>query len=531
MTFQKTKVGFGQTKTISPLTLDYLDSKEQLRPFYAYIRDTSGFTKAIVDRKSFPVNRKELCEVLLQQNKNAAQPSLDNIRLLLEENTFTVTTGHQLNLFTGPLYFIYKILSAIRLAQFLKSQFPVQNFVPVYWMASEDHDIAEINHTYIYGKKVEWKTNGQGAAGRLKCHDIEAVIAEVKNILGDGDHASKIVEVLRKSYVSGNTLSDSTRYLVNELFGKYGLVILEPDDSRLKKLFAPLMETELLSQTAVQKTGETISGLAKLNYEAQVHPRDINLFYLKDNARERIVKEDETWKVLNSSIAWDKETLLKELKEHPERFSPNVVLRPCYQEMILPNIAYVGGPSEIAYWLEYKSLFDYFKLFFPVLSLRNCALIIDEATDGRLDKLEISPGDIFKHSDELTREFVKRQPDGFSGSGEMALINQAYDSLAAKSGSIDPTLKPFVESERQRQLKMIQSLEEKVTRSEKRKHDTGVQQILKVKEKIFPGGTMQERHENFLSFYAASGETFFNDLLESFDPVPDQFMVLSAKKR
>jgi bacillithiol synthase len=527
MPFQKTEIDFSIAKSLSRLVSDYLAGKESLQPFYSFFPDNTGFEKIIQQRKSDTINRPVLVEVLKEQNYDAGSQIRKNIESLQEENTFTVTTGHQLNLFTGPLYFIYKILTTIRLSQKLKENFPEYNFVPVYWMASEDHDIEEINHAYIHGKKITWQPHSGGPAGRLKCEGMETVLAESAAILGETERANELTALLASAYSPGHTLADAARIIVNELFGRYGLVVLDPDDARLKKLFDGVMKAELSGQASHQKTGETILDLEKLGYEAQVHPREINLFYLSENSRERIVKENGNYSVLNTAVRWNESALMKELETHPERFSPNVVLRPVYQEIILPNLAYVGGPAEIAYWLEYKSMFAHFHTGFPLLILRSCAMLLDESSRAKMERLGMSATDIFKPAGELAKDFVARNAGAISLDDEFRNVSAAYDSIAAKTASLDATLSKSAEAEKQRQLNALSAFEEKIMRAQKKKHETELRQVQKLKERFFPGGVLQERVENFMPHYVANGEPFFDDLLDAINPMDLHFLLIS----
>lgn len=528
MPFSVKELDLTINQTLPKLVSDYLSRKDALKPFYNGFPDQEGFRNAIESRRLSKSDRQVLVEVLAEQNPRADGLVIRNIESLLHQNTFTITTGHQLNLFTGPLYFIYKILSAIKLSQHLSKEFPSSHFVPVYWMASEDHDIEEINHTYVYGKKLEWKTNSKGAAGKILCKGLNEVTDELKATLGESENAKSILEILSVAYTETHSLSAAVRILAGKLFSKYGLVILDADDARLKKIFAPVMKAELTTQVGFQKTGETISRLEKEGYEVQVQPREINLFYLSENSRERIVKENGNFKVLNKVNEWDEAGILKELDENPERFSPNVVLRPLYQEAILPNIAYVGGPAETAYWFEIKSLFDHFNIRFPLLILRNSVMLIDESSAARMNKLQISIEDLFKSYDMLAREFVAKSSDSISLASEVSEIADAYDSVIRKIAALDATLANAAEAEKQRQLKALDFLEEKITRAEKKKNEVSLQQIQKLKEKFFPGGSFQERHENFIPYYLKYGESFFDLLLESFQPVPGQLLVITA---
>ena len=528
MPFHKSEIDFSVTGSIPPLVADYLAGKNSLTPFFDFYPNLAGFKKAIEKRKSLPVNRETLVQVLRGQNQSAGEATLQNITLLLDEKTFSVTTGHQLNLFTGPLYFIYKILSVVKLTGWLKENFPDNHFVPVYWMASEDHDIEEISHTYIFGNRVGWEPAGKGAAGKLSCRGVEPAIEKVKSLLGENESAAEIIALLTRAYNGNHSLAQATRILVQHLFAKYGLVILDADDERLRKGFIPVMKQELLEKSSFQKSADTIASLQSQGYEVQVHPREINLFYLGDNYRERIVHEDGKFRVLNRQEQWDEKGLLAELENHPGRFSPNVVLRPVYQEFLLPDIAYVGGPAEIAYWLEYKKLFDHFKVFFPALVLRNSAMLIDGASAERMEKLRISGSDLFKTADELSADFIRHDQNAITFSEEAAAIAAAYDAMARKAGSLEATFARSVEGEKQKQLNTLKSLEEKITRLQKKKHEISIQQIRKLKDKLFPDESLQERHENFISFYHKYGDSFFDNLLEAFEPAANRFLLLKT---
>ncbi len=221
-----------------------------------------------------------------------------NIQLLKDANTFTITTGHQLNLFTGPLYFIYKIASTINLCKQLKNEFPDHNFVPIYWMATEDHDFEEINYFNFKGKKVKWNKESFGPVGRLSTEGLQEVFELFSDELGIGSNADYLRNLFIKSYLEHEHLADATRFLANELFKTEGLVIVDGDSKPLKKLFIPYVKKELLEQNSLKNVMETNEQLK--DYFVQVNPREINLFYIEDNLRERIIFEDNKFKINNT---------------------------------------------------------------------------------------------------------------------------------------------------------------------------------------------------------------------------------------
>ncbi|MBL7886151.1 MAG: bacillithiol biosynthesis cysteine-adding enzyme BshC, partial [Flavobacterium sp.] len=356
------------------LIVDYLDEKPELKPLYNRFPRIENF-KAQIEEKDTNFNDNFKRQVLVAElekqylNFEVSEATSKNIQLLNHSNTFTITTGHQLNLFTGPLYFLYKIISTINLCKELKLAYPDFNFVPIYWMATEDHDFDEINYFNFRDKKIKWNRESFGPVGRLSTDVLEDVLKQFSDELGIGDNATFLRELFQKSYLEHSNLADATRFLANELFKNEGLVILDGDSTALKQLFIPYIKEELLNQTSYQNVSETIRQLN--DYTIQVNPREINLFYIEDNLRERIVFENGKFKVNTTKIEFTSEEIISELENHPEKFSPNVILRPLYQEVILPNLCYIGGGGEIAYWLELKSNFEAFKVTFPILLVRN----------------------------------------------------------------------------------------------------------------------------------------------------------------
>ena len=357
----------------SSLIVDYLDQKSSLNSLYNRFPTIENFEAQITEKEANynQENRKLLVAVLQKQNQNStiSEATQNNILALAQANTYTITTGHQLNLFSGPLYFLYKIISTINLAYELKAKYPQSNFVPIYWMATEDHDFEEINYFNFKGKKFRWNKESSGPVGRLSTEGLDAVFEVFAQELGSGSNAEKIKELFRKSYLGHATLTEATRFLANELFGQYGLVILDADSTELKRTLIPYIKDELENQTSFKTVQKSIEKLE--NYSVQVNPREINLFYIEDNLRERIIFEEDKYFVNNTKISFSKDQILSELENHPEKFSPNVIMRPLYQEIILPNLCYIGGGGEIAYWLELKAFFEAVNITFPILLVRN----------------------------------------------------------------------------------------------------------------------------------------------------------------
>ena len=302
-------IPFQKTGYFSNIICDYLDKNSNLTKFYGNYPDLDGFKKQIELRSASELDseqqRKNLVAILNRQYNsfNCSELTSKNIQSLEAKNTFTITTGHQLNIFTGPLYFLYKIIATINLTNTLKKEYPTFNFVPVYWMATEDHDFEEINFFNLKNRKIAWNRQSSGAVGRLSTKGFDKVFDEFSTLVGTTRNATFLKELFENTYLNHSNLTDATRYLVNELFSEYGLVIIDGDARQLKEQFIPILKDELLNKTSFQEVSKTNKQLNK-DYTIQVNPREINLFYLKDNLRERIIFENNMYKINNTTITF-----------------------------------------------------------------------------------------------------------------------------------------------------------------------------------------------------------------------------------
>lgn len=521
-------ISYQDTHSFSKLVLDYVNDEAFLRPFYHFRPDIKGLKQA-VDSRNFKGNRKVLVDVLSQQyqNINTNQAVKQNIALLAEEHTFTVTTGHQLNLFTGPLYFIYKIVTTINLAIELKMAYPEKNFVPIYWMATEDHDFEEINHVSVDEKNISWIQQTNGATGRLGTKTVAAAVMAYKAYLGISKNGKKLAKIVENAYLNNDNLADATRVLVNSLFEQYGLVIINADDAQLKKEFAPIIAQDIIQQHSAQLTEKTSEELTQQGYKTQVNGREINFFYLIDNLRERIIEKDGLYTVNHTDISFTKTALQQEIENHPERFSPNVIMRPLYQEVILPNIAYIGGGAEVAYWMQLKANFDFYKTDFPVLLLRNSALLIDQRSATNLRNLGFKLEDAFLPNETLQKRWIGENSSvNLSLADESRAIQAVFDQIKLNAFKIDKTLESSADSAKTKTAHLLANLEKKLFRAEKRKHDVSLKQIENVKNRLFPNGTLQERVLNLAPMYVNYGEDFISSLIENFEPLGGDFTVL-----
>ena len=525
-------IPFRDTNYFSDFICDYLDESPDLEDFYHRFPKLENF-KAQIKEKQLSFNtasRAILAEVLVKQYKGltASELTLEHIESLKAENTFTITTGHQLNLFTGPLYFLYKIISTINLTKQLKETYPENNFVPIYWMASEDHDFEEINYFNFKGQKVQWNSEQTGAVGHFNTESLDAVFKVVSKEFGAGKNAETLKQWFDDAYLKHNNLADATRYLANQLFAASGLVIVDADATDLKRLFIPQIEKELIEQTAFKTVTETNTKLENLGLKIQVNPREINLFYIDKGLRERIVYEDDSFKVNNTAIIWSKTEIIKHLNEVPERFSPNVIMRPIYQEVILPNLCYICGGGELIYWLQLKSNFEAQGVPFPMLLLRNSVLVKTSKQAERLEKLNISAKDIFLNRETFINKKVREISNiEINFSEQLRHLEQQFKALYQLAEQTDKSFLGAVKAQEIKQIKGLKALEKRLLKAQKKKLADQVLRMTNLQEALFPKQSLQERNLNFSELYLEYGDDLVPQLMKSLKPLNSAFLLLT----
>jgi bacillithiol biosynthesis cysteine-adding enzyme BshC len=527
---------YAATGAFSGLLTDYLAQKPALTPFYHRFPELASFPAQLEEKKASysPEARQRLVADLRAQYAELGgevPPAVAaHLALLARDTTFTITTGHQLNLFTGPLYFVYKIITAIKLSQELKAAYPEYDFVPVYWLATEDHDFAEINHFQLFGKTHSWAgptegTSLGGPVGRLPLAGLqEELLSQLP---------PEVPAAFRDAYTGSATLSEATRRLTTTLFGEHGLVCLDADRPALKQALKPLLTKELKEQFSNQAVQATNAQLTAAGYKPQVYSRPLNLFFLTDEGKRERLEPDAApgadctqVTVRGTARCHSQAELLALANAEPERFSPNVVLRPVYQEILLPNLAYIGGGAEVAYWFQLKDVFAALGVPYPIVLPRNSAMYLSRANAGKLAKLGVSPLDIFKPLAEL-----KKQVGAQLGQEEISLAAQqqalaaAFQQVQELAQRLDPTLVKTVAAEAQKATGSLASLEKRLSKAAEAKHETAYAQLTALKDKLFPGGGLQERTDNVLSVLI-NNPGFIGQLLACLEPLALEFAVV-----
>ncbi len=505
----------------------YQEGDAKYNGFFKYEANIESFGRAIKERNKFPTDRNLLVEVLHKQYEGTEfhKDVKDQIDALADPKCFTITTAHQPVLLLGPLFVVYKILSALHLCQSLKKKYSAYSFVPIFISGGEDHDFEEVATVHLFNRDFCWETYQEGSVGRMHTDDLRKVLDEVISLFGNSPYASELISFINESFDNSETYAGFNIGLVNHLFSEMGLVVLNMDDARLKGKFIPLAEKEIDQRISAIEVRKTQENLAQNGVSEQAHVRDINLFFIEKNARLRITEENDLYQI--GTREYNRESLGELFKSNPGNVSPNVVTRPLYQELILPNLAYIGGGGEIAYWLERKSQFKAFGIPYPMLVRRNSALIISQKFKKTTAKLNLDAVDFFMSNDEIIKLFLKSESnEDFDLKIEHDELEQFFKNLSLKARRADPSLEQFTLAEGAKLLKSLKSISDKINRAAKQKNEVDINRIRKIKERLFPKGKLQERYDNFIPYYLRYGKKWFEDLLEVMEPLNKNFLII-----
>ncbi|MXV38617.1 bacillithiol biosynthesis cysteine-adding enzyme BshC [Flavobacteriaceae bacterium Ap0902] len=521
------KIDFKETG-ISNIIKDYLAEKPTLQPRYNRFPHPENYSKQAKEKLNSYAHRPIIQKVISRQMSglNLSKKQRENLQKLKQNNTLTVTTGHQLNLLTGPLYFIYKILHTVKICDTLNQKSDDYQYVPIYWMATEDHDFEEINHFNTYQKRYQYDALSGGFVGNIPAENaIHALNEFIKNI-PENIFSENLKEIIKGSYTTNHNLAQATRSLVNELLGEFGILILDGNDSELKKLMIPYFKKELTenpSQKLIEQTNQALDA-----YKNQAYAREINLFYLHQNQRERIELVKDQYVLTESQTPFIKEDLLSILDNYPERFSPNVILRPLYQEVILPNVAYLGGGGEIAYWLQLKSVFEHYGITFPMLVVRNSMLLLPNAMMHKASSLNLVSAKMFTPKFEIKNELAKQNSNLFEKVGllKKELENKfiELESIAEQTGD---DFAGMVKAQKKKQLNGYDKLNKRLLLSEQKQKQDLMRKVDEVYDYIFPQNNWQERVINFSEFYKTNGSPLFKEIYKAMSPFNSSYHLLN----
>ncbi|MFT4599849.1 MAG: bacillithiol biosynthesis cysteine-adding enzyme BshC [Arenicella sp.] len=514
----KSSYTFDDLKMSSKLIRDLINKDPRTEEFIDSFFDFENIQSQIEKKTFSDSKRSVLVQQLKTQNSSLSlsESSSQNIESLSNDNTYTITTGHQLNLMSGPLYSIYKVVQIIQITERLNKENPSQKFVPVFWMATEDHDFDEINHINLFNQKIEWLKEGQvdSIAGRITTESISSFLDPIKEKFQNPDVADKI-DALLKHYSSTSNLEEATRSLMNALFAEFGLVIIDGDDLELKKLFMDVAVKEVEKRFVFDSVNETNAALEAKKYHQQVYVRECNLFFIdSNNVRHRIKEDGEAYLLADKKIS--KAELIDLIKSDPASISPNALMRPMYQETVLPNLAYVGGGGEIAYWMQIKSAFAAAEIAFPLLRVRDSVLLVRENQTVLLDELKIELLDLKLGVDQIIKDMaLEESGDDLDISAVENQIEQAKNDLLIQAKSIAKGMDGMIEAEFSKFSKSLERIGAKMVKAEKGKFEKVQKQVQRISDSYFPNGSFQERSENVLS-YLIQDPGFVNKIMANF---------------
>ena len=457
------------------------------------------------------VNRSALVQHFTQQYKSFGVLNTVNkqwIDSLANENTFTLTTGHQICFLSGPMYLPIKIFQTVNLAKKFKQWLPEFNFVPIYWMATEDHDYEEIQSSFLFDQKISIDNiNEQVKVGTIDVTVIKkALFGELNETLCRNDVGAELFQLIKTIFQKSKNLKEFMFHLCRKLFGEDEFLILDADSPVLKQAAKEVFEKEL--KQSIRETVEEFEPTLNSYTNTAINPRAINLFAFDGNHRFRL--EMENGKVVNadSGEIVNGESLLS----HPENISPNVLCRPLYQESILPNLAYIGGAAEIGYWAELTSTFQRFDLQQPFVVLRNSVMLVEKAEINQLKALDLSLTDMFLPDHEITNKLVAKLGMDIEFDDIYANLDLYIGKLTAMATQVDVTLKAHVEKHLAEELKYLKKLRKDLKKRALSKEKVRVDQLMKLKNKILPNGKLSERKTNVLQYIVEYGWEFIPKL-------------------
>lgn len=522
------KIAFSEIESIPKLVKDFLN--HDIEGFEAQTFSLENFAKQIhLKQNSFALEKREiLSETIKSQllDFKLSSKQTENLENLKHKNTFTITTGHQLNLFSGPVFFVYKILQTIKTCTYLQQNFPDFNFVPVYWMASEDHDFVEINHFKTENNYYEINEKSGSAVGRIQINDT-FFISEFEKEFKDSIFGTELILMLKEAYKHGNTLTKAIQTLVNRLFSDFGLLILDGDSKALKNQIKDVFKDELENFSLHKNSKDKVDFLTDRYGKVQVNPREINLFYLSET-RDRIDFDGENYIVVDKNIQFTKEEIFNELENYPEKFSPNALMRPVYQETVLPNLAYIGGNAEIMYWLELKDYFTELNLPFPILIPRNSMLFLKEKTIGKIEKLNLKLDDFFQNFTKITNDKILDNNEILDLLNQKEnLLSKQFSELKSAAENTDQSFGNLVKAEETRQMKSFERMKKRLLRAEKIKQNELLERLENLFLDVHPSKTWQERIYNFSVFFADFGYSWIEFCMEEM-VVEDSKLIIVA---
>lgn len=510
----------------------YLNDFDKVRDFYQF-NFLSDWEAVIQKRANHKFERKKLADILTAQNKrwNASPQVLENISKLASPDCFVIVTGQQAGVFAGPLYTIYKIITAIKLSEWLKTEHPKNDFVPCFWLEVDDHDFKEINHIRFFTKdnelhRLELTEESGDALKPVYMRQLNAEIAGWKSVLKDQlfqtEFMDGILEKFFTAYSEQNSYADALAALILKLFGESGPVVLNPADPQIKKLGMPMYRKAIEAPERIQEQLERRSAAltqSQLPVQIQFQPQQTLLFYTDDkDQRVRIDSDEKGDFLLKYPDQYEKverRKLSAIIEEAPEKISPNVALRPLIQDFILPTVCYVAGPAEIAYFAQLSALYDYFEQTMPVIYPRHRMTIVESKIQKSIEKLEIDLNEMFSHRNDFLDHFIRQRQSKESFHDIESIhseITNKLNQLEKIVAKVDPTLINAIQKTGQKIDTNIDLIMGKITNALKQREAVEMNQLKRALSYLFPQDNYQERVINIIYFLIKYGPDFVKNL-------------------
>ncbi len=516
-----------EREAVTNLAADYHTNFEKVAGYFSgNYKEKETWEKKLHILQKRQYDRQVLHRVLNDQNRDyqSGIKTLANIDLLGNENTFAVVTGQQLGLFTGPLYTIYKAVTAVKLAQKLSAEFPEHNFVPVFWLESEDHDFDEINKvTFINaanelsqleyllgGKPLEKNIGGMGSVPLDEF--IEQLFTALDANLPKSDYTSSLLDMLKGYYKPGVTFLKAFTGFFNHVYENSGLIFMNPNTPEFKKILSPFFTKEINANSEASKRVIQTSVELEEHYHAQIKAKALNLFMFYKGGRHLIEPSDNgDYFLKNLRQRYTKEELLTIAQETPELLSPNVVTRPLCQDTLLPTIAYVAGPGEIAYFAQLKPVYEYFNVTMPVIYPRASVTLMEEKIQKVLEKYSLDLEELFGDVDailaKVSEQVSEVKVDSLFESLEVR-IKESLNEARFGIQQIDPTLNGTIDATIAKFQQQLDVLKQKTQKAQQQKEEISLKQIKKAALNIFPNGNFQEREFSVIQYLNKYGPDF-----------------------
>ncbi len=522
------------------LFIDYVDNFESVSRYYNFdYRGRDGFS-ACIERvrdsytKGRSFHRKELAELLTAQNREfgSGPETFRNISKLNDHNTLAVVTGQQAGILSGPLYTIYKALNTIQLCRKLSAEFPSCSFVPVFWIEADDHDFLEINNLSIIDKENELRTLSYLQGGiehekyitpvsRIKLDEhIDSLNDSLTDLLPESEFKGRLLKMISNCYREGEGIVSAFGRFIHELLGDLGLIIIDPSSEDFKHLLMPLFEKALTSSASLSERVINTTVDLENSHIAQVKPKAINLFYIHENSRYLIEpREVGNYALKNSRKRFTREEIFAELNDSPKNFSWNVVTRPLCQDYLLPTVAYIGGPSEVSYFAQFKSAYEMFDITMPVIYPRTSLTLIDGRTANFVEKNNVTFQELFDEKDlsrKLVRKEAERDPEEIFARMKDELVGIFY-MYEKELAEIDQNQTAAFAKRNAQFAESLNIAKEKFISAQQRQNEVITGQIKKVQLGVYPDSLLQERLLNITMYYNKYGSELFGRILEEID--------------